>query len=173
MTVSTASWWSTHGSHTVLLGGPVAVIALVALGADVRAWLRCHPRDFGLLPAAVLSAVAAVVHGAVCPEHFSEGLVYGSFFAVTATGQLGWAILASTRVRPWLATAGVAGNAALLSLWTVTRTAGIPLGPQRGEVEAVGLLDVLASVAELGVVTACVLVLLRLRSHGKLAPAVE
>ena len=48
-----------------------------------------------------------------------------------------------------------------MSLWAVTRSVGIPLGPERGEVEEIGVLDVIATTAELVSAAACVWVLSR------------
>jgi len=167
----TSQWWSQHGAHVILLGAPVLVVAAIGVGADVRAWMRRHPRDLSLLPAATLSTACAVVHGLVCPEHFAEGFVYGAFFATTSALQLGWAALAATRARPWLARAAVAANSAMVMLWAVTRTVGIPLGPERGEVETPGTLDIVATSCELALVAVCVLWLLRARSRQLSAPA--
>lgn len=40
----------------------------------------------------------------------------------------------------------------LLALWALSRTAGLPLGPQAWEAEPAELLDVVAGVAELGII---------------------
>jgi manganese oxidase len=48
---------------------------------------------------------------------------------------------------------GVAGNLAVVILWLVTRTSGIPLlGPHAGDVEEVGVLDLICTLAEVCVV---------------------
>jgi hypothetical protein len=48
---------------------------------------------------------------------------------------------------------GVAGNLTIVILWLVTRTSGIPLlGPHAGDVEEVGALDLLCTLAEVCVV---------------------
>ena len=164
-TAVAAGWWSQHGVHALTLAGPVVVFALIALGADARAWLRKRrtPAAWSLMhTAAVLSLGAAAVHVAVCPEHFREGLVYGVFFAVTSTAQFGWSALVFVRDRlAWLAPVGLVGNAGLVLLWAVTRTVGIPVGPQAGEVERVGALDLVCQGCELAVVAICVFVVLR------------
>jgi hypothetical protein len=110
-----------------------------------------------MVVAAALSAVAAFVHVVVCPGHFREGIVYGVFFAVAAGCQLGWSALVSARYGRWLAPAGLVGNASIVLLWMVTRTVGIPLGPEAGEVERFGMLDLLAGGCEIGVVVLCAL----------------
>jgi len=163
MTPQASGWWVQHGVHTVLVVVPALAFALLGLGADLRSWWRRGGgRRTGrapsvLLVAAALSGVAALVHVAVCPEHFREGVVYGVFFAVAAGCQLGWSALVSMRYRTWLASAGLAGNASIVLLWMVTRTVGIPLGPEAGEVERFGVLDLLCGACEIGVVVLCAL----------------
>jgi hypothetical protein len=176
MTTVATGWWSQHGVHAVTIAGPILVFALVGLGADARVWLRkreLSPRLSLLNIAAGLSIVAASIHVAVCPEHFKEGLIYGLFFAAASTAQFGWSALVLTRSRrPWLAPAGLLGNASLVTLWAVTRTVGIPLGPSAGEIERVGVLDLACQACEVGVMALCVVVLVRrarpadARDHG-------
>lgn len=159
MTTVATGWWSQHGLHTVTLAGPVLAFAVLGFGADARAWLKRRqspPRLSLMHVAAALSLVAAIVHVSVCPEHFKEAVLYGVFFACTSTAQFGWAALALTRKLSWLAPAGLLGNASLVLLWAVTRTVGVPLGPGAGEVERIGVLDIVATTCELGVVALCV-----------------
>lgn len=157
-------WLSGHGVHTLTLLGPALLIGFFALAADARAWLRKRDRWPAGLPmvlAAALSVGAAAVHAVVCPEHFHEGLLYGEFFAVAASSQLAWASLVIFRPRRELLVAGLAGNLAILALWAITRTVGIPFGPEAGEIEAVGVLDAIASVLEVALVICCVWALTR------------
>jgi hypothetical protein len=51
------------------------------------------------------------------------------------------------RTRPSrpLVAAGAPGNLAIIVLWVITQTAGIPLGPGAGTTESVGGLDILAT----------------------------
>lgn len=65
-----------------------------------------------------------------------------------ALTQLAWALLVvvlppSSR----LYLAGAAGNAVVAATWLVTRTTGLPLGPEAGEPEAVGIADTVATAA--------------------------
>jgi hypothetical protein len=106
-----------------------------------------------LRAAAALSLLAAAIHLWVVPEHLEEWWGYGVFFLVLAVAQglytlglLGWSS------RPFLLL-GVAGNLAVVILWLVTRTTGIPFfGPHAGEVEGVGVLDLACTLAEVGIV---------------------
>lgn len=106
-----------------------------------------------LYAAAALSLLAAVIHLLVMPEHFEEWWGYGAFFLVCAVGQGLYApILLRWPGRP-VFLLGVAGNLAIVILWLVTRTTGIPLfGPHAGEVEVAGVLDVACTLAEVGIV---------------------
>jgi hypothetical protein len=151
-------WLSGHGVHTLTVLGPALLIGTLALGADARAWLRRRDRWPPALPmllAAALSVGAAAVHAVVCPEHFHEGLLYGQFFAVAAGAQLTWAVLVIFRPRRWLPVAGLVGNLAILALWAITRTVGIPFGPEAGEIEAVGVLDAIATALEVALLICC------------------
>lgn len=117
----------------------------------------------GRLAVAAASAGAGVVHAAVCPEHFREATSFGLFFAIAAAAQIGWAGLHLRRPSRSLWLVGAAGNAAVIVLWALTRTVGLPLGPEPGTAEALGRADVLAVLLEVVVVAAGVKALLATR----------
>jgi hypothetical protein len=103
--------------------------------------------------AATLSLLAALIHLWVAPEHFAEWWGYGAFFVAVAALQASYAVAVVRWPRPWLLRLGILGNLALIALWIWTRTIGLPpVGPAAGEVEPVGGLDVVAKLAEVGVV---------------------
>jgi hypothetical protein len=162
-------YWSQHGTHTILLLAPVLAFALAGFVADTRAWLRGRRLDPPVMLAAAVAVIAAVVHVAVCPEHYAESWLYGAFFTVTAGTQLLWAGLLVLRPGPRVVRAGLFASLGVVALWAVTRTVGIPLGPEGGEVETVGALDLLATTAELVAAAACVWVLGRSgrEDHGR------
>ncbi len=123
---------------------------------------QSFPGRFQLV-AAALSLLAGWIHVFVAPEHFEEWVGYGVFFVFVSVLQMEFALLLLSRTPPrsGLLWAGLLGNAALIALWAVTRTVGIPFfGPGAGEVEAVGTLDTISKLAELGLVT-CLVVMLR------------
>ena len=99
-----------------------------------------------------LSAGAAVVHFAVTPEHFRENVLFGLFFVVVATLQLAWGAAVIARESRSLYLGGAVGNALILGVWALSRTTGLPLGPDAGSPEPVGLLDGLATVYQAVVV---------------------
>lgn len=112
---------------------------------------------------------AGVAHGLVAPEHLREWWGYGLFFALAAIGQVffGALLLAA----PWrydetgglvpertgperaLGLLGIVGNAAVILLYVVTRTVGVPfLGPAAGEVEPLGAGGVVTTLLEAALV---------------------
>lgn len=114
---------------------------------------------------AALSIAAGVIHAAVTYEHLQEYLLFGMFFGVVASVQVVWgaALVADPSRR--LIAAGLAGNLALLALWAVSRSAGLPLGPHHGA-EAVSTTDLVCAVVEaLAVVGAAALLVRHLRER--------
>jgi MFS family permease len=118
--------------------------------------------DRTLYAAASLSLVAALIHLWVTPEHFEEWWGYGAFFVVAAAAQLLYALLLLRWPTREVLLAGIAGNLAIVALYLLTRTVGIPLlGPEAGKVEGVGFADVCATTSELGIGVALGAALLR------------
>jgi hypothetical protein len=115
-----------------------------------------------LYAAAALSLVAALVHLWATPEHFEEWWGYGTFFLVSAAAQALYVPLLVRWPNRTILLLGVAGNLAIVSLYLLTRTVGIPLfGPHAGETEGVGFTDLCATTSELGIILALGAVLLR------------
>jgi hypothetical protein len=118
--------------------------------------------------AAALSLFAALIHLWVVPEHLEEWWGYGAFFLAAAAAQGLYGAVLLRRPGRSLFLVGIGGNLAVVALWVVTRTAGIPLfGPHAGEVEGVGVVDLCATASELGIVAALGTVMLRSLSSEK------
>jgi hypothetical protein len=115
-----------------------------------RAWRRDGIGWIVLV--ALASFGCSVIHGMVCPDHFHEATLYGVFFAVAATLQAAWGVAVLWRPARPLFVIGAAGNLAVVVLWVVTRTVGLPVGPDVWRPEAVSGLDALATAMELVVV---------------------
>jgi hypothetical protein len=120
-----------------------------------------------LVVAALASTVAAVIHGAVGPEHFREALRLGLFFVLICAGQLFLAAALLRRPARVLVACTIVVNAGTVLLWILTRTCGLPAG--LAEVEPVGVLDTISSAAELVVVGCCLRWLLLGQIHDRLA----
>ncbi len=99
--------------------------------------------------AAAASLGSAGIHFAVMPEHWLEWVSAGLFFGVIAWLQVGWAVaLLQTRNR-LVAALGALGQLGIVGVWVLSRTVGLPLGPQAGEAEPVSFIDVLSTVLEI------------------------
>lgn len=83
------------------------------------------------------------------------------FFVALAWFQTLWAILVVATLHRLLLLLGAVGNGAVVALWAVTRTSGIPLGPNAGVPEAAETVDVLSTVFEILVVLGCLFLLYR------------
>ena len=124
--------------------------------------LAADRRGPSLYAAAALSLAAGLIHLSVAPEHFEEWWGYGAFFLVAAAAKLLYAPLALRWPSRTLLIVGIAGNLAIVALYLLTRTVGIPLlGPEAGKVEGLGLADVCATTSELGIGVALGAALLR------------
>ena len=112
--------------------------------------------------AATLSLLAGLLHLWVTPEHFEEWWGYGAFFVVAAAAQILYVpivLLWPTRI---VLLGDIAGNLAIVMLYLLTRTVGIPLfGPEAGGVERFGFVDVCATASEMGIAVALSAALLR------------
>ena len=105
------------------------------------------------------SVGAAVVHADVIRSHFQESTSYGWFFVLSAAAQLVWGLLVVRRPDRALLVSGAIGNGLIVVLWAVTRTTGLPIGPQPWQAENVGAFDVLATLLELVLVIVSVALL--------------
>jgi hypothetical protein len=112
------------------------------------------------------SVAAAGAHAAVFPHHLEEAWYLGLFFLAVTLAQAAWAclvLLDTTDDR--LLLAGIAGSLALVALWTVSRSIGLPFGLGR---EPLGGWDVACAVWELVVVATSLVGLRRPRAERAL-----
>jgi hypothetical protein len=108
-----------------------------------------------LYTVAALSLLAALIHLWVMPEHFQEWWGYGAFFLVAAVAQVIYVPLLLRWPNRNVLLLGIAGNSAIVLMYLFTRVVGIPLlGPEAGEAEGVGIIDVCATSSEAAIVVA-------------------
>jgi hypothetical protein len=119
---------------------------------------------------ALLSIGAAIIHFAVIAQHLDEWWLTGTFFIVVALFQLAWAVAVLALPSPLLFLTGAAVNALVVITWIVSRTVGVPVGPEAGEAESIGLPDVLATSYEALLVAAIVALALRAGATRLLRP---
>ena len=156
-----------EGPRTILSGLPRA------LSAEGAGW---HGRRRIEKLVGVFVIASGSIHGLVSPAHFSEWWGYGVFFLAAAVCLVGYGLALVTdaidprfmpgdvnRIRRTLYALGIAGNLGILILYVVTRTVGIPLGPELGSVEVVGAPDVLAKTSELMAIGGLILLVVKTR----------
>jgi hypothetical protein len=110
------------------------------------------------------SIAAAAIHFAVVGDHFDVGLLHGLFFVTVAWAQVLWALAVLVAPRPAVLTAGIVGSAAIVAVWALSRTVGVPVPPDPWSPEAVGVADLVATGLELVVIAGGVVALSRPRT---------
>lgn len=98
--------------------------------------------------AAAFSAGAAAIHFAVISPHIEEWWLFGAFFFVVAWFQVLSAVAIVVRPDGRLAIVVAVVNAVVIAIWIWSRTAGLAIGPDAGEPEAVGAPDLLSTILE-------------------------
>ena len=155
----------------VSAAGAVLVLGSVFLSdrASISAARRANVTEGSLAGAlvpglALLSGGAGIIHLSVVAEHAQEARLFGAFFLASGIAQLGWAVLASGAISRRAVLAACIGNAAIVALWVVSRTSGLPIGPGSGTPESVGFADVVATGYEALIVVGSIWLL---RSQGR------
>ncbi len=112
--------------------GPVT-----ARGASTERYLR------GSVVALQLGAAA--IHFAMAPDHFGEYWLFGVFFVASAWLQIGLAAAVVMRPSRRLYEIGLVLQVGIVALWAVTRTSGLPIGPDHWTPEPIAPVDALCS----------------------------
>ena len=116
-----------------------------------------------LLAAAAVGA--GVIHLAFAPEHLDEYLPLGIGFLVAGVLQIGWGVAISVFDSRRLMLAGAAGSVLFVAVYVMSRTVGLPLGPDAFQPEAFGAADLVCCALEVPVAAAAYLLA---RSPGAL-----
>jgi hypothetical protein len=101
---------------------------------------------------ASLSFGAAAIHLVAAPPHYTELGDLGAGFLVAGVLQAAWAraaLRATTRRTAWI---GIVANLGIVAAWAVSRTVGLPIGPEPWTPEAIGLPDGASTIFELLIV---------------------
>ena len=116
------------------------------------------------LAAAWLSLAAGAVHAMAGPDHLAEWWAYGLFFFGSAAFQAAYGLLLLTRgiegwggwmaVRSKVYALGIVSTLLIILLWVVSRTVGVPVGPEANEPEGIGPLDLTSKAVEVALVLA-------------------
>jgi hypothetical protein len=146
-----------HAGHVDAVAGgshlPSMVVA--ALPFMVGAALLGRARNGATATVALFSAAAGFIHAVVTPDHFGEGLAVGLFMLAVTVGQMAVVVAALNRPSRVLWTAAAVANTLVLAIWALSRTTGLPIGPEPWTPEAVGLLDLACAAYEVAIVAGC------------------
>lgn len=122
------------------------------------------------LAAAFASGVAAAIHAAAIGPHLEESRMFAAAFAAMAFAQGGWMGLVLVRPSHRGYQAGAGLNGAVVFIWLLSRTVGLPFGPHPGVAEPVGAMDATATLAELLVVVGALVLVSRVDPYSSRLP---
>ncbi len=115
-----------------------------------------------------LAWTTGLIHALAAVQHLDEYVLYAVFFVLLALAQIGWGIAVYRGPSRRLLSAGALMSLAVAALWIVSRTSGLPIGPEPGAPEAVGAIDSIATANEI-VLALLVFLDLRQKEPGALA----
>ena len=93
-----------------------------------------------------LSLAAGAIHAVAMVDHFSHWWAYGLFFLALTYGQVLWGVAVLRKRAPdRILILGAQANLAICAVWLVSRTIGVPIGPEAPGPEPVGIMDVAAT----------------------------
>lgn len=121
--------------------------------------------------AAGLSLGAAAIHLSVIASHLDRGFFVASFFLLSGWFQMLWPIVYLLRRSRWVAITGVAVNAGIIVVYVISRTVGLPFGLSPDGPEAIGFVDLMATILEAIIITVLLPVVLprwREMTHRKM-----
>lgn len=95
---------------------------------------------------------AAGIHFAVIREHLEEWVLFGVLFFALGWFQLVWAQVYLVWPRRSVAAIAVLVNLGAVLVWVMSRTVGLPIGPEAWLPEPVGFPDMLATSFEIGII---------------------
>jgi hypothetical protein len=137
----------------VAAAGALLMISTLFIPIEAQGQVRA-PAGIDARSAALvaLASGAGTIHLAVVAEHYLEYPLYGVFFVLLGVAQLGWAAAVAIRgVSPPLLFAALA-NWPVAVLWVLSRTSGLPVGPQPWVPESVGLAGIACTAFEVALV---------------------
>src|SRR6185312_14397433 len=102
---------------------------------------------------AMASIAAGAINLAAAATIGSSNAQYLAFFTVVGVAQVAWAAAALAWAPRWWLALGAAGNLVVVATWVLSRTAGLPAGPEAGIRLPVRFPDGLATALEVVVIS--------------------
>jgi len=145
-----------HAGHAHHLGGAhVPLPVLVGLAVVIGGLLPAQARNGATAAVVLCSAAAGTIHAVVTPDHFHETVIFGLFFLAVTLWQMAVVVAALHRPTQALWTSTAIGTIAVLGIWALSRTTGLPVGPHPWTSEPTGLLDLACAAYETATVAGC------------------
>jgi hypothetical protein len=123
-------------------------------------------RQIVLVLVAALAFVGALIHVGAAVDHWKEYHLYTLVFSCLAALQTCWAVLILRGASQRVLVLGCVLQLAIVGLWALSRTVGVPLAPTAWAPEEIGIADVIETIGELTTVLAVLSVLLAERSNA-------
>jgi hypothetical protein len=101
--------------------------------------------DDQLFLACGLSWGAGLIHVHAATDHVDGYVLFAVFFALLALAQFAWGIAICRSPARGLLGAGAVVSVLVVMLWAVSRTIGLPIGPEPWSPEPLGAIDSIAS----------------------------
>jgi hypothetical protein len=96
-----------------------------------------------------LAWAAGVIHAKAAIDHRDVSALHVVFFEIVACAQLLWGAALYRRPGQRLLAAGAIGSLAVVAVWVLSRTIGLPVGPTPWRPEAVAAIDAIATADEI------------------------
>ena len=117
-----------------------------------------------------LAWASGIIHAQASAAHLAEWPLAALFFGALAAAQFGVGAVIWARPSARVLRVAAVGSLLVVALWVLSRTAGVPFGPDINRPEVPGIPDVLATVDELLLAGASLAVLSR-RTTVSLSPS--
>ncbi|MHB8235224.1 MAG: hypothetical protein ACYDHT_11290 [Solirubrobacteraceae bacterium] len=101
-----------------------------------------------LVLAAALVFVGGLIHVGAAIDHYAEFPLYTLVFCSLAAGQFAWSALLLRRPSQRVMLLGCGFELAIVVLWVVSRTAGVPIAPTAWVPEGIGSADLVETLGE-------------------------
>jgi hypothetical protein len=104
--------------------------------------------DDAVLITCALAWASGLIHVAAAIGHLSEYVPYAIAFELLASAQLVWGVALYRKPSARLLSGGAIVSILVVAVWIVSRTSGLPIGPEAWRAEDVGALDAICSADE-------------------------
>jgi hypothetical protein len=116
-----------------------------------------------LVLVAAVAFIGGLIHVGAGVDHFGEFPLYTLVFCLLAAGQMAWAAMLLRHPSRRVMLLGCAFQLAIVALWALSRTVGVPIAPRAWVPEQIGVADLVETFGEITSVVAVLCVVLSVR----------